>query len=181
MIAEVRMSEADGLKGQMERVALELLVGRGAHADPLACVEDLTADLAGRTPPGFTHSIFEIAAHLNYWMKYDLKRMRGAPDPYPAHAAESWPGRPHVRDADWKKEVETFRRLLEDVASACRSRAAGWLRQAPPTHASHERNASTVGAMIFQTITHNSYHLGQIVDLRRALGAWPPAQGGDTW
>ena len=28
---------------------------------------------------------------------------------------------------------------------------------------------------------HNSYHLGQIVLLRRILGAWPPPSGGDTW
>ena len=28
---------------------------------------------------------------------------------------------------------------------------------------------------------HNSYHLGQIVMLRRVLGAWPPPAGGDTW
>jgi uncharacterized damage-inducible protein DinB len=28
---------------------------------------------------------------------------------------------------------------------------------------------------------HNSYHIGQIVLLRRMLGAWPPPTGGDTW
>jgi len=28
---------------------------------------------------------------------------------------------------------------------------------------------------------HNSYHLGQIVSLRRLIGAWLPPSGGATW
>jgi uncharacterized damage-inducible protein DinB len=169
------------LKAQMERVALELTKGRGAHADPVGCMEDLGAEVACRKPAGFEHSICELVSHLNYWMEYDMKRMRGTPDPYPVHAAESWPSSENVREADWKKIVDRFRELLHELESVCRSNAETWTKQAPPAHPSHERNASTVGAMIFQLVAHNSYHIGQIVDLRRALGAWPPAKGGDTW
>jgi uncharacterized damage-inducible protein DinB len=175
------MSEESQLKAQMERVALELLEGRGAHADPLASIDDLTGELASHRPAGFAHSIFEIVAHLNNWMEYDMKRMRGAPDPYPEHAAQSWPSAQNVENTPWSKEVERFRELQQQLARVCRLGIASWLSQAPAMHASHERNASTVGAMIFQTITHNSYHIGQIDDLRRALDAWPPASGGDTW
>jgi uncharacterized damage-inducible protein DinB len=173
-------SEQD-LKTQMERVAIELLEGRGAHADPLACLEDLALEQANQKPPGFEHSIFEIVAHLNYWMDYDLKRMRGAREPYPVHASESWPSPGTVENAPWKREIERFKLLLQEFAQASHGDCASWLTEAPATHRSHERNASTAGAMIFQAIAHNSYHLGQIVDLRRALGAWPPAKGGDTW
>jgi len=169
------------LKAQIERVALELIDGWGAHADPLSCVEDLRAGLASRKPPGFTHSVCELLAHLNYWMEYDLTRMRGTPAPYPAHAAESWPSFDSIDEAEWKKIVARFRELLDELRAVCRSGVEAWMKRAPTTHPSHERNASTVGTMIFQTITHNSYHLGQIVDVRRALGAWPPAGGGDTW
>ena len=169
------------LKAQMERVSLELVEGRGAHVVPVGCIEDLGAEAACRKPAGFEHSICEIVTHLNYWMEYDMKRMRGTPDPYPVHAAESWPSSKDVREADWKKIVNRFRELLHELESVCRSDASAWTKQAPAAHPSHERNASTVGAMIFQLITHNSYHVGQIVDLRRALGAWPPANGGDTW
>jgi hypothetical protein len=28
---------------------------------------------------------------------------------------------------------------------------------------------------------HNSYHLGQVVLVRSALGEWPPKEGSDTW
>jgi hypothetical protein len=28
---------------------------------------------------------------------------------------------------------------------------------------------------------HNAHHLGQIVTLRQAIGAWPPPEGSFTW
>ena len=174
------MADAQALKSQIERVALQLIDGWGAHADPVACVSGLTPQLAAQRPPGFTRSVCELLAHLNFWMEYDLQRMRGVPMPYPKHAAESWATFESITEADWKQMVRRFRELLDELRTVCRSDMNAWMKQAPATHASHERNASTVGAMIFQALTHNSYHLGQIVDVRRALGAWPPKDGGDT-
>ena len=175
------MARLGELKEQMERVALELAEGRGAHADPIACVEDLAASTACRKPGGFTHSIAELLAHINYWMAYDLKRMAGNPDPYPEHAAASWRPIDKINQAEWRKMVDEFRGLLQQLAAVCRSHATSWTKQAPAAHPSHEQNISTVGGMIFQLIAHNSYHVGQIVDLRGALRVWPPAKGGDTW
>lgn len=175
------MQDPGNLKAQMERVALELLEGRGAHADSVGCIEDISAELASRKPAGFEHSIFEIVSHLNYWMEADLKRMRRTPDPYPAHASESWPDTSATSEDGWEACVARFRKLLGEFASFCLVDEASWAMTAAVTHPSHERNASSIGALIFQAIAHNSYHLGQIVELRRALGAWPPAKGGDTW
>ena len=70
----------------------ELLRGKGAHADPIACVEDIAADLAQRRIPGFPHSIADLVFHMNFWMNYDLRRVRGERPPYPEHNAESFPG-----------------------------------------------------------------------------------------
>jgi len=54
-------------------------------------------------------------------------------------------------------------------------------REVAGTHPDHERHSSTLLAVLWQTLVHNSYHLGQIAMLRQALGAWPPKGGGDTW
>jgi len=40
------------------------------------------------------HSIWQIVFHLNYWIEYDLKRIRGERPLYPGHASESWPSDP---------------------------------------------------------------------------------------
>jgi hypothetical protein len=52
------------------RALTELLRGNGAHADPLACVEDLSAEVAARQFAGFPHSIGQLVFHMNYWMDY---------------------------------------------------------------------------------------------------------------
>jgi len=72
-----------------EHPLTELLYGKGAHASPLACVEDLPVDLAGSAVSGFPHSIWQILRHLNYWMDYELKRIDGHAAPYPVSAGES--------------------------------------------------------------------------------------------
>ena len=77
----------------------ELLRGKGAHADPIACVEDISAELAARQVAGLPHSIGQLVFHMNYWMSYDLRRMRGEQPQYPEHNAESFPAGPSPADA----------------------------------------------------------------------------------
>ena len=45
----------------------------------------------------------------------------------------------------------------------------------------HTQLSNSVEAVLWQTLVHNSYHVGQIILLRRLLKAWPPPGGGDTW
>ena len=49
-----------------ERTLIELLYGDGAHANTLACVEDVTFDVAGRLANGFPHSIWQLVSHMNF-------------------------------------------------------------------------------------------------------------------
>ncbi len=85
-----------------ERTLIELLYGKGAHANPLACVEDVSANLSGRRTDNFPHTIWQLVSHMNYWMSYELKRIRGEKPVYPTHAAESWPAHPApANEAEW--------------------------------------------------------------------------------
>jgi uncharacterized damage-inducible protein DinB len=165
-----------------ERVFFELLYGKGAHANTLACVEDISADLAGKTIDAFPHSIWQLVEHMNYWMDYDTARIRGEAPPYPAHAAASWPGKAE-RDGDdqWRKAVSNFANLLEKLSALSESSPELLVRQLPPTHEGHKKLSSSVQSVLWQTLVHNSYHVGQIAAIRRFLGAWPAKAGGDTW
>ncbi|MGD0990003.1 MAG: DinB family protein [Candidatus Sulfotelmatobacter sp.] len=164
------------------RALTELLRGKGAHADPLACVEDLSAELAAHQVEGFPHSICALVFHMNYWMHYDLHRIRGERPPYPAHNAESFPAHPTPPDAEeWDSLRETFSALLNDSAALADSSRQELDRGIEVTHASHAERAGTLEAVLWQLAAHNSYHVGQIALIRRVLGAWPPRAGGDTW
>jgi uncharacterized damage-inducible protein DinB len=165
-----------------ESTLVELLYGKSAHANPVACIEDVSFDLTGKLAGNFQHSIWQLVSHLNYWMDYELKRIRGQTPIYPAHAADSWPAHPApANDDEWKKTISQFKEFLAKLAALAESTPDVLARDVPATHPDHVKHSSTLQAVLWQTLVHNSYHVGQIAMLRRALGAWPPSAGGDTW
>jgi uncharacterized damage-inducible protein DinB len=165
-----------------DQTLTELLYGKGAHVHPLACVEDLSASLASRTIDGFPHSIWQLVCHMNYWMDYELHRIAGQAPTYPEHASASWlPTAAPSNEADWTQAVTRFRDLIAKLAELAKSGTQSLSREIPAMHPQQAQHSSTVGAILWQTMTHNTYHLGQIAVLRRCFNAWPPAAGGDTW
>ncbi len=164
------------------RALTELLRGKGAHADPLACIEDLSAEAAASHVDGFPHSIGQLVFHMNYWMDYDLRRIRGERPPYPAHNSESFPAQPTPADPrEWDELKIKFAALLSDTAALAQSAPQDLERHIEATHPTHNDRAATLVAVLWQLAVHNSYHVGQIAMMRRIMGAWPPRGGGDTW
>ncbi len=175
----------------------ELVYGKGAHVDQVACVEDISAELAARTVSGYPHSIWQIVEHMNYWMDYDLGKIAGDNRPYPEKAIESWPKCPNPADEDvagnnaagnndnndaaWLATTRRFTGLLARLASLAECDADALERKIQNVGSPKSPRDSTVHAMLWQIAMHNSYHAGQIALLLRQSGAWPPERGGDTW
>jgi uncharacterized damage-inducible protein DinB len=165
-----------------QRALIELLRGKGAHADPLACVEDISAELAVRHVKGFPHSIAGLVFHMNYWMDYELRRIRGDRPAYPDHNSESFPSESSPASGpSWKQLQRQFASLLADFAALANSSPEEMQRQIASSHARDNKLAGTLEAVLWQMVAHNSYHVGQIAMIRRMLNAWPPRGGGDTW
>jgi len=161
-------------------VLVELIYGKHAHSNPLVCV-DVSAEAAGRKPSDFSHSIWQLVWHMSYWMDYELERIAGRPAPYPEHAARSWPDVGPARSEDWPREVQRFSELLARLAQLATLPPEERARPIAPTHDSEAQHASSLEAVLWQTLVHNSYHVGQVVQVRQAIGAWPPPAGSDTW
>ncbi|MFO7171800.1 MAG: DinB family protein [Bacillota bacterium] len=157
----------------LTRILQDALEGRGSHVSPTNALDGLDWELAGRRPPGSPHSIWEILQHMIFWQDFFLAWMRGERPAVPATAAASWPDRTAPEGAaEWEGAVARFQKgLAEAMAEAEKD-----LEATIPGSPGHSRADALV-----QLIGHNSYHLGQIVLLRRQLGAWPPPGGGDTW
>jgi uncharacterized damage-inducible protein DinB len=165
-----------------ENPLIELVYGKGAHVSPLACVEDLSAELAGSSISGFPHSVWQILKHLNYWMDYEFNRIDGRAAPYPVSAADSWPVElKPASEREWHGEVLLFAEKLQAVARLAESSAEVLARPVEITTPAHAQQSNSVLAVLGQTVAHNSYHVGQIALLRRCLNAWPPKGGGDSW
>ncbi len=157
-----------------------MLRGKGAHADPIACVEDISAELAARQVAGFPHSIGQLVFHMNYWMEYELRRIRGQRPKYPEHNSESFPPAA-LGDAEWGRLRTRMAELLNEYAELAQSSAEELQRNVESVHEADKKVAGTVEGVLWQMVAHNSYHVGQIAMIRRSLGAWPPRGGGDTW
>jgi uncharacterized damage-inducible protein DinB len=158
----------------------ELVYGKGAHVDPLACVEDIAAALATRTVSGYPHSIWQIVEHMNYWMEYEVRRIAGKRPSYPEHAIESWPANPDpAREKQWQTARQRFGDLLGQLATLANSDIASLDKIVSPDKPSSQ--PPTVCTILQQIIVHNSYHVGQIAMLRRQFDEWPPQRGGDSW
>jgi uncharacterized damage-inducible protein DinB len=164
-----------------QRALTELLRGKGAHADPIACVEDISAEVAGRLVAGFPHSIGQLVFHINYWMDYELRRIRGERPAYPEHSSESFPRASALDSADWDRLRTQMANLLGEFAALAKSSPQELQREIESVHDGDKNVAGTLEAVLWQMVAHTSYHVGQIAMIRRVLGAWPPRGGGDSW
>jgi len=164
------------------RALTELFRGKGAHAEPLACVEDTSAELAARQVAGFPHSIGQLVYHMNYWMEYELRRIRGEKPRYPEYNLESFPVATAPADEpEWNRLKARMAELLAEFAELANSSTQELQREVESGHEGDKKVAGTVEGVLWQMVAHNSYHVGQIALIRRVMGAWPSGGGGDTW
>src|SRR5262249_13975558 len=120
--------------------------------------------------------------HMNYWMEYELKRIRGEKPTYPKHASMSWPESDCPADAaEWDALRRRLADLLEEFAALAKSSPDELQREIESVHDGDRKVAGTLQDVLWQMVVHNSYHVGQIVLVRQALEAWPPKAGGDSW
>lgn len=127
----------------------------------------LSEEQAGRHPEHLPHSVSELLAHINYWLEWMLEVIEsGAARPYPKSAAQSWPA-----PRGWQEEREHFYRLLARIDA----------HAARPDLSEAVNFEETTFELLTDFALHTAHHLGQIITVRQALGAWPPPGGGDTW
>ncbi len=151
------------------------VTGAGAHVAASVALEELTAAQARRRPSRKLATIWEELAHVVFWQEFILQTVRGGQPQPPATAAGGWPAMPSGRSAveAWEALKGRFVTSLAEIQMIARENdLEGQVGQ---------EKKSTLGEQLLMLGTHNSYHFGQIVALRRLIGAWPPPSGGATW
>ena len=150
-----------------EQIATSLS-GRGAHVPFEKAVADFPLELAGRRVPGLAHGPWEILYHL--WIaQWDiLEFVRDPSHKSPAWPQGYWPKEQAPESASqWHGTVKKFREDLDSMIGLVRDPANDLL--APFPHG----EGQTLLREALLIIDHNSYHVGQLVDVRRSLNAWP--------
>jgi uncharacterized damage-inducible protein DinB len=126
-------------------------------------VADITPAEAASRPVAAAHSIWELVLHVAVWAEVALARL--GPEP-PIAPAEDWPAVPEPTAASWKAAIERLHLSHERLAQVVEQMDDSALRAIVdlpgPRH--------SVEIMLHGVVEHGTYHGGQIVLLRRALG-----------
>ena len=138
-----------------------------AHTGFEAAVAGLARELRGRTPPGFPHSVWQLAEHLRLAQRDILEFCCD-----PEYLEREWPKDYWPPDAAppddsvWEARLAAVRADRAALIHLVRDSARSLI--APIPHG----DGQMLLREILLVIDHNAYHVGQIVAVRRALGAW---------
>ena len=160
------MKQDRKVKALREHV-LYLLDGGGAHVKFDEVIADVPASMRGRKPAGLPHSLWMLLEHLRLAQGDILEFSRN-----PKHVSPKWPeGYWPKREAPpssaaWNASIKKFRQDLKAMAALVGSPKTDLF--APIAWG----DGQTVLREALLLADHNAYHLGQLVDVRRLLGAW---------
>jgi hypothetical protein len=146
---------------------VNLLKGGGAHVSFDDAVKDLPADLRGKRPKGADHSPWEILEHLRIALWDILEFSRDPKHASPEFPSGYWPKTQAPPDAKaWDKSVHAFRADAKALADLVADESTDLLARLP------HGDGQTVLREALVAADHNAYHLGELVLVRRLLGAW---------
>jgi hypothetical protein len=155
----------------INKILINAIKGINAHVNPANVLEDLTVEIAGCQVQNSPYTIWQVLKHLNFWQERFIGYIKEENTPPVLQAKEGWsfplsPQSPEELD----KEIQKFNSGLKTIMSLTQSELNKKAQK-------YETGYDVLQAMA----SHISYHLGEIVLLRRIIGAWPPPSGGDTW
>jgi uncharacterized damage-inducible protein DinB len=147
---------------------LYLLRGGGAHLDFEAAIADLPEEMRGAKPAGVPHTPWRLVEHMRIAQWDILEFSRNPKHVSPKFPDGYWPQGDAPADAGaWERSVAAFRADLQAIQDLVADPATDLF--APIPHG----QGQTVLREALLVADHNAYHLGQLVIVRRLLGAWP--------
>ena len=147
-----------------------LLEGGHAHATFDDAVKDFPVELRGKVPKGLPYSAWQIVEHLRLTQRDMLDFSDNANGTY---KDKKWPDEYWPKEAAppnekaWKKTIDTihadrkaFLKLVNEADKATLIQPFAW------------GNGQNLLKEALQIADHNAYHVGELIVVRRLLGAW---------
>jgi hypothetical protein len=155
---------------QLREHLVNLLSGGGAHLDWKASLAGIPPELRGVRPSGMPHSAWELLEHMRIAQWDILEFSRDPKHVSPDWPTGYWPGTPEPSNAKaWEKSLKLFARDLAGMKKLVANPKTNLFARIP--HGAGQ----TILREALLVADHNAYHLGQVIFLRRLLGAWKEA------
>ena len=126
-----------------------------------AAVDGLTAEQASWQPPAGGHSAGQLTYHLLFWNRQSLMKMKGEnPEKFSGNNEETFD---KFDNKQWTDIVKQLDAVMSDFEKLVES--------------ADEQKLSKIAPTIANICTHNAYHVGQIVYVRKLQGSWNADKG----
>ena len=149
----------------LKGILLEQLKGTHNNKDWFVpaniAVEGVTAEQANWTDGKGNHSVGQLAYHLVFWNAQVLATFKGeTPAKFSGNNDETF----NKFDAkQWKETVEQLDKVMSDMEKFVES--------------ADDKTMEKIASTVAHVATHNAYHTGQIIYIRRLQGSWDPEKG----
>jgi hypothetical protein len=145
-----------------------LLGWEDAHATFDAAVAGLPDDLRGRAPAGLPYSPWQLVEHLRITQYDILDFCRNPAYEELAWPSDYWPatGAP-PSPAAWDESLRRFRQDRAALQQLARDPAIDLAARIP------HGTGQTYLRELLLAADHSAYHVGELIVVRRLLGAWP--------
>lgn len=128
---------------------------------PTIAVAGLTAEQANWKDSSENHSIAQLTTHLIFWNKQLLDKFEGIkPDAFDGNNKETFTA---VNEISWNAAVQRLDSVLTAWETAIKK--------------ADEKKLKTWYSNIAHIGTHNAYHTGQIIYIRKMKGWWDDNNG----
>ncbi|HZQ97000.1 MAG TPA: DinB family protein [Candidatus Sulfotelmatobacter sp.] len=126
-----------------------------------AAVDGLTGEQARWQPPAGNHSAGQLTYHLLFWNRRTLESLQGKPEA--KFSGKNDDTFTNFDDKQWADIVKQLDQVMTDYEKLVES--------------ADDQKLSSMAPMIANICTHNAYHVGQIVYVRKLQGSWNPEKG----
>ena len=146
---------------------LELLRGGHAHADLDSALVNFPAKLRGQKPKGTEHTAWQLLEHIRIASWDILEFSRNARHVSPKWPEGYWPKTEAPPSAAaWNTSIRKARADQKAMEKLVTSKKSDLFRPIP------HGTGQTLLREALLVADHNAYHIGQLILLRRLLGAW---------
>ena len=161
------MATKDPHVKQLREHVLYLLDGGGAHARFNDAVNNMPEKLRGVKPDGLPHSAWMLLEHLHIAQWDILEFSRNSKHASPKWPENYWPKtQAPPNAAAWNKSVQQFRKDLQAMEELVVNPRTDLYARIP------WGDGQTILRQALLLADHNAYHVAQLIDVRRLVGAW---------
>ncbi len=145
-----------------------LLKGGQAHADIRKAVADFPFELTDKKPHGLPYSAWQLVEHIRFALSDILEFSTNSNYQEPHWPEDYWPTESAAPSAEaWQHSVEALEADLAAFSKLVSDGNSNLYDTIP-----WGKNKETLLREVLLAVDHTSYHTGELIVLRRLLGAW---------